>query len=131
MYHWNKAITWQNFPKLMPNQPHFPRNMDIYGFMDKKRIFKNNLKIMCFSPKYSYLWSNGRKTAISKWSQETWFSSKCWYSWILGQTTIFSKLSQKLPFPRNIDIFGQILKYILMFLEVWAKNDFQKWSQKN
>ena len=96
--------TKNKFSKL--SQKHaLPRNVDIYGDMDRKRFFQNDLKNRVIPKKvifveiliFTDLWTNNfffkmiAKTFFSKSSKEKYLFLQFLYFWIYGQKTIFSK----------------------------------------
>ena len=88
----------------------FSLNFYIFGDMGKKRFFQSDLKINFLFLEMLIFLICGKNDFFKMISNNAIFS-KFGYFWTYGQITIFSKWSEnKLPFPRNVDIFGCIVE---------------------
>ena len=64
-----QALMWQNILKLSQNKGHFPRNIDIYEFMDKNDVFKLITKcgyLRRYSEKKTFVQVDLEKSIFSK-----------------------------------------------------------------
>ena len=105
----------------------FSRNVDIFGYMDKKRLFQSDLEITLLSSKcwyfqddlktstffLNYIFEDMGKnylifflnfdTIFAKWSLKTFFSSKCLFFGVFGKKLFLKVLSKYNYFPWNLN----------------------------
>ena len=87
-------------------------------FLKKSKKINIFLDIMIFS-------NISTKNLFLKVITKQHYLSKCWSFWRYGHKTTYSKWSQ------NNVIFLKMFAWILLFSEVWTKNDFFKVISKN